>query len=234
MPRTLTSTPKADGFSMPAEWEAHKGCWMIWPERTDIWYYGGKPAQEHFVGVATEIAKHEEMTVAVSARQYANARATLPESVKVVEITTDDAWTRDVGATCVVNDATGEVCGVDWNFNAWGGLVSGSYFPWDMDDAFAKKMCEIEGLDPYDADFVLEGGSIHVDGEGTVITTRQCLLNDNRNPHLSQEQLEQNLCDYLGVSKVVWLPMGWTEDDDTDGHVDNLAMFVRPGVVALN
>ena len=231
---THKSTPMVDGFRMPAEWESHKGCWMTWPERTDVWYYGGKPAQENLTLVATEIAKYEQVTVVVSAGQYANARVMLPEHIRVIEMTTNDAWTRDMGATFVVNDETGEVRGVDWDFNAWGGLISGAYFPWDMDDAFAQKMCEIEGLDRYKAPFVLEGGSIHVDGEGTVITTEQCLLNNNRNPDLTREQIEGMLHDYLGTTKVIWLPMGWTADDDTDGHVDNLAMFVRPGVIALS
>lgn len=234
MVKNYESTPLADGFRMPAEWEPHKGCWMVWPERSDIWYYGAKPAQAHFIEVATEIAKFESMTVAVSARQYANARAMLPENVQVLEVSTNDAWTRDIGATCVVNDQTGEVRGVDWNFNAWGGLISGSYYPWDSDDAFAQKMCEVEKIGRYDAPLVLEGGSIHVDGEGTVITTEQCLLNDNRNPKLSKAEIEKYLSEYLNVSKVVWIPQGWTADDDTDGHVDNLAMYVRPGVVALN
>lgn len=230
MSRYLTTLPINDGFRMPAEWESHKGCWLIWPERTDFWYNGGKPAQKQMVEVATEISKFESVTVAVSTSQYAHARARLPEKIKVVELSTNDAWVRDTGATCLINDETGEVRGIDWKFNAWGEI----YFPWDLDDAVARKMCEIEGIDCYNAPFILEGGSIHVDGEGTILTTEQCLLNDNRNPHLNKQDLEQLLCNYLNGKKVVWLPMGWTSDDDTNGHIDNLAMFVAPGVIALN
>ena len=119
----------------------------------------------------------------MSAAQYANARRLLPGAVRVVELSSNDAWMRDVGPTFVVNDRGG-VRGVDWMFNAWGGLDGGLYFPWDRDDAVAQKVLEIEGRDRYRAPFVLEGGAIHVDGQGTLITTEECLLNRNRNPQL--------------------------------------------------
>ena len=119
--------------------------------------------------------------------------------------------------------------GVDWRFNAWGGLDGPT--PWDRDERAAAKVLEVEGAERYRAPLVLEGGSIHVDGEGTVLTTEECLLNPNRNPELSREQIEQALCDYLGREKVIWLGAG-VYDDETDGHVDNLACFVRPGVGA--
>ena len=122
--------------------------------------------------------------------------------------------------------------GVDWVFNAWGGLSGGLYFPWDQDDLVARKVLEIEGCDRYRAPFVLEGGAIHVDGEGTLITTEECLLNPNRNPHLDKGQLEILLHEYLGVTSVIWLGKG-VVDDETDGHVDNLCCFARPGEVVL-
>jgi agmatine deiminase len=121
---------------------------------------------------------------------------------------------------------------VDWDFNAWGGLVGGLYFPWDLDDAVPQKVLEIEGLDRYKAPLVLEGGSIHVDGEGTLVTTEECLLNENRNPDLSREQIEEFLKAYTGVSKIVWLGRG-VYNDETNGHVDNLCTFLRPGLLAL-
>jgi agmatine deiminase len=121
---------------------------------------------------------------------------------------------------------------VDWRFNAWGGLDGGLYFPWDADDRVAQKVLEIEEADRYRAPLVLEGGSIHVDGEATVMATEECLLNRNRNPALSREQIEQLLCEYLGAEKVLWLGRGVC-NDETDGHVDNLACFVRPGAVLL-
>jgi len=137
---------------------------------------------------------------------------------------------RDCGPTFVVG-ADGRR-GVDWRFNAWGGTNGGLYFPWDRDDRVAAKVLEIEGADRYRAPIVLEGGAIHVDGEGTVLTTEECLLNPNRNPELSKEQIERVLLEYLGAEKVVWLGAGVYEDE-TDGHVDNIACFARPGVVLL-
>lgn len=132
MSHTLDSTPLADGYRMPAEWAHHSGCWLIWPERPDNWRQGGKPAQAAFTAVATAIATTEPVTVAVSFRQFDNARSELPPHIRVVEMTNDDAWIRDCGPTFVVNDA-GDVRGVDWDFNAWGGLVDGLYFPWAAD-----------------------------------------------------------------------------------------------------
>lgn len=231
--RTLTSTPKKDGFRMPGEFEHHDGCWIIWPERPDNWRNGGKPAQRVFVQVAAAIAEFEPVTVVVSRQQYRNARNMLPDHIRVIEMSTDDAWMRDCGPTFVVNDETGEVRGVDWSFNAWGGLVDGLYFPWDADDQVAQKVCEIERIDRYRLDdFVLEGGSIHVDGEGTLITTEECLLSPGRNPHLTKEEIENTLKEYLNVEKVIWLKRGMYLDE-TNGHVDNICNFVRPGEVVL-
>jgi agmatine deiminase len=232
MTRTLDSDPRRDGYRMPGEFEPHSGCWMLWPERPDNWRLGAKPAQQAFVAVATAIAGSEPVSVGVSAAQYANARRLLPGAVRVVEISSNDAWMRDVGPTFVVNDRGG-VRGVDWQFNAWGGLDGGLYFPWDKDDAVAQKVLEIEGRDRYRAPFVLEGGAIHVDGQGTLITTEECLLNRNRNPGLTRDEIEDLLRRYLGVEAVVWLGKG-TYMDETDGHVDNLCAYVRPAEVVLN
>ncbi len=230
--KTIDSSPKKDGFRMPGEFETHTGCYMLWPERPDNWRLGAKPAQIAFVAVATAIAQFEQVTVATSPRQYANAREMMPDNVRVVEIDNDDAWVRDCGPTFVVNDK-GCVRGVDWAFNAWGGMVDGLYFPWDKDDLVAQKICEIEMNDRYRlADFVLEGGSIHVDGEGTLITTEECLLSEGRNPQLAKEQIDQVLKEYLNLEKVIWLQKG-IYLDETNGHIDNIFNYVRPGVVAL-
>jgi agmatine deiminase len=228
---TLDSTPAADGFRMPGEFESHSGCWMVWPERPDNWRLGAKPAQEAYAAVAAAVAVSEPVTMAVSDAQFDHCRSLLPASVRVVEMSTDDAWIRDTGPTFVVDGAGGRR-GVDWRFNAWGGLDGGLYFPWDRDDRVAAKVLEIEGAERYRAPIVLEGGSIHVDGEGTVLVTEECLLNRNRNPELSREQIEAALHAYLGTEKVVWLGRG-VHEDETDGHVDNLACFARPGVVLL-
>jgi agmatine deiminase len=231
MSAPVKSTPRADGFRMPAEFERHDGCWMAWPERPDNWRLGAAPAQEAFAAVAEAIAVSEPVTMAASAAQLEPCRAALPAAVRVVEIATDDAWIRDTGPSFVV-DGRGERRGVDWRFNAWGGLEGGLYSPWDRDDQVAARVLEIEGAGRYRAPLVLEGGSIHVDGEGTVLTTEECLLNPNRNPGLSKGQIERALLDYLGAEKVVWLGRG-VFADETDGHVDNLACFARPGVVLL-
>ena len=230
--KRLDTTPKHDGFRMPGEFEKHAGTYIIWPERPDNWRLGAKPAQEVFVKVAEVIGKYEPVTMVVSKAQYSNARGILPDYVRVVEMSNDDAWIRDCGATFVVNKK-GIVRGVDWTFNSWGGLVDGLYFPWDQDDKIAMKMCELERVDRYRLDdFVLEGGSIHVDGEGTLMVTEECLLSKGRNPQMSKRKIEKILCEYLNCKKVLWIPSG-IYNDETNGHVDNMCNFVKPGVVVL-
>jgi agmatine deiminase len=231
MTRTLTTTPAADGFWMPAEFEPHAGCWLLWPERPDNWREAARPAQHAFAAVAGAIAEFEPVTVGVSASEYQVARALLDPRIRLVEISHDDSWMRDVGPTFVV-DKRGAVRGVDWHFNAWGGLQGGLYFPWDQDDLVARKVLELEGRDRYRAPIINEGGAIHVDGEGTALVTEECLLNINRNPLLNRERLEGYLRDYLNVSRIIWLGKG-VFNDETDGHIDNLACFVRPGQVCL-
>ena len=231
MSRTLNTTPADDGYRMPAEYAPHAGCWMLWPERPDNWRDDARPAQAAFIAVASAIAAFEPVTIGVSARQYEFARARVPANIRLVELSSDDAWMRDVGPTFVVNDR-GERRGIDWRFNAWGGLDGGLYFPWDQDDLVARKVLEIERADRYRATLVNEGGAIHVDGEGTLLVTEQCVLNRNRNPGLSREQLEAEFRAWLGVESVIWLGQG-VFNDETDGHIDNLACFVRPGEVAL-
>jgi agmatine deiminase len=214
---------------MPGEFETHAQTWMLWPERPDNWRLGAKPAQRAWVAVASAIASFEPVTVGVNHDQFENARNLLPADIRVIELSSNDAWARDCGPTFVVNDA-GCVRVVDWEFNAWGGLYDGLYFPWDKDDMVARKIAELERLDRYRAPLVLEGGSIHVDGQGTVITTEECLLSPGRNPQLSRPDIEGYLRDYLGVEKVIWLPRG-IDPEETNGHVDDVACFVRPGLV---
>jgi agmatine deiminase len=231
MSTTLASTPAADGYRMPGEFEPHSGCWIAWPERPDNWRLGAKPAQRAYAAVAEAINVCEPVTVAVSDAQFEHCRSLLSPSIRVVEVSSDDAWIRDMGPTFLI-DGNGGRRGVDWHFNAWGGLNGGLYFPWDRDERVARKILEIEGAERYRAPIVLEGGSIHVDGEGTVIATEECLLNANRNPALSREDIERALFDHLGAEKMIWLGRG-VYNDETDGHVDNLACFARPGVVLL-
>ena len=229
--RVIGTTPKQDGFRMPAEFEPQSRIYMIWPQRTDNWRFGAKPAQEAYSNVARAISEFTPVTMLVNSSQFANARTRLPENIKVVEMSSNDAWVRDCGPTFLLNDK-GDKRACDWKFNAWGGLVDGLYFPWDADDAMAEKICELEDADSYRLDdFILEGGSFHVDGEGTVITTEMCLLSEGRNSHLSKEEIEKYLCDYLNCEKVLWLKDG-IDPDETNGHVDDVACFVRPGEVA--
>ena len=240
--RIYGSTPKQDGFRMPGEFEPQEHIFMIWPERPDNWRQGAKPAQKAFTEVAIAIAKHTPVTMLVNNSQYANCRARLPEHIRVVEMSSDDSWCRDCGPTFVINDK-GEIRGVDWIFNAWGGLVDGLYFPWANDDAMAQKICDLQGIDSYrtDADscpagldFILEGGSIHVDGEGTLITTEMCLLNEaaGRNvPNLDKEQIEMMLKEYLNLEKIIWIKDG-IDPYETNGHIDDVACYIRPGEVA--
>ncbi len=230
--KRLDSTPKKDGYRMPGEFEPHAGTFIIWPERSDNWRLGAKPAQEAFINVATAISQFEPVTVLVSRAQYENACNSLPEDIRVIEMSNDDSWVRDCGPTFVKN-ASGDVRGVDWEFNAWGGLVDGLYFPWDQDDKVAGKVCRIERKDSYRTDgFVLEGGSIHVDGDGTCYTTEECLLSEGRNSHMTKEEIEDTLKEYLNVEKIVWLKNG-IYNDETNGHVDNILCVVKPGVVML-
>ena len=232
MSATIASTPAADGYRMPGEHEPHVGCWMVWPERPDNWREDARPAQEAFAEVAEAINVSDPVTMAVSDAQYERCRAALSPSIRVVEISTDDAWMRDIGPTFLI-DARGHRRGVDWSFNAWGGRDGGLYEPWDRDERVARKVLEIERAERYRAPIVLEGGSIHVDGEGTVLSTEECLLNPNRNPALSRAEIEAVLFDYLGAERMIWLGRG-VFADETDGHVDNLACFVRPGTVLLS
>jgi agmatine deiminase len=204
---------------------------MLWPERPDNWRNAAGPAQRAFVGVASAIARFEPLTIGVSAASFESARELLPPHIRVIEMSHDDCWTRDVGPTFVVNEA-GAVRGVDWHFNAWGGYRGGLYAPWDLDELVARKVLEIENRDRYSAGFINEGGAIHVDGAGTALVTEETLLNPNRNPHMSRRQIEAKLRKYLGVSTVVWLGKG-VLNDETNGHIDNLACFVKPGEVCL-
>ncbi len=157
MTQTIDSTPRADGFRMPGEFEPHAQTWMLWPQRPDNWRLGAKPAQRAWVAVASAIARFEPVTVGVGHAQFENARNMLPAEIRVVELSSDDAWMRDCGPTFVVGDKGG-VRLVDWEFNAWGGLYDGLYFPWDKDQMVPRKVAEIEGVDRYKAPLVMEGG----------------------------------------------------------------------------
>ena len=204
---------------------------MAWPTRPDNWRADALPAQAGFAAVANAIAVSEPVMVAVNLADTDGARALLGERVSIITIPSDDAWMRDIGPTFVIDDH-GARRGIDWRFNAWGGELGGLYSSWAQDDAMASAVCGYEGVDRYRAPFILEGGAIHADGEGTLLVTEECLLNPNRNPDLSQSEIEALLREFTGAEQVVWLGLG-VVNDETDGHVDNLACFIRPGVIAL-
>ena len=232
----LHTIPAADGFRMPGEFEPHRGCIMIWPKRPGSWNYGAKKAREAFKRVAWAIAESEEVFMLAEPDVEENAREMLSgnpgHGIHVIRMESDDAWARDVAPTFVVN-GEGTVRGIDWEFNAWGGTVDGLYAHWEKDDLVAEKVCGELGYDCYEAHpFVLEGGSIHSDGEGTVLVTAACLLSGGRNPKLTKDEIEKKLCAYLGAKKVIWLEHG-IYNDETNEHVDNICAFVRPGEVVL-
>ncbi len=231
MSALLTSTPRQDGFRMPGEFEPHDGTWMLFPERLDVWRDRARPGQKVFADVAEAIAQFEPVTMGVSAKNFDRARGLLSSQVMVVEIPYNDSWMRDCGPTFLVNDQGG-VRGVDWEFNAWGGLEGGLYSPWDDDNQVAQRVLTHAGMDCYKTDLINEGGAITVDGEGTLITTKSVLLNPNRNPGHSQAEIEEILSNMLNLNKIIWLE--GEADDETDGHVDGVCCFVRPGVLLLS
>ena len=190
----LKTLPAADGFHMPGEFEPHKGTIMIWPERPGSWAYGAKDARKAFAKIAEAIAEGEEVYMLAGPSSLESAKAAFSgksEKIHILPIETDDAWARDVGPTFVKN-ARKEVRGINWRFNAWGGEVDGLYASWEKDDAAAEAICDALDYPVYDVgDFVLEGGSIHSDGEGTLLVTEACLLSPGRNPHLTKEEIDE-------------------------------------------
>ncbi|KAK1372732.1 Agmatine deiminase [Heracleum sosnowskyi] len=191
--------------------------WLIQlEERGDNWRDNVVYAQKVFAKVATTISKFEPVTVCASAAQWDNARRQLPHSVRVIEMSMNDSWFRDSGPTFVVNKSKSspgntiyKVAGIDWNFNSWGGAEDGCYTDWGLDLLVAKKIISVERLPRFPQSIILEGGSIHVDGEGTCLTTEECLLNKNRNPHLTKVQIEDELKTGTLLSIFILSEMCW-------------------------
>jgi agmatine deiminase len=232
MMKRLTSLPAVDGYSMPGEFEPHWGCVMIWPKRPGSWPFGAREARKAFAEIAEAIADSEHVIMLAEADVIDSARALLSDRIQVVLMESDDAWARDTGPTFVVSH-TGHVRGIDWQFNAWGGELDGLYADWRKDALVAERFLDAFGYETYDArHFVLEGGSIHSDGEGTILVTESCLLSPGRNPSMTKPEIEERLKNYLGAEKIIWLPYGIYQDE-TNEHVDNVCAFVRPGEVVL-
>ena len=211
---------------MPAEAAPHDRCFMAWPARPELWDGYADQARAEYAATANAIAAFEPVTMIAAPGQTARVRAACTAAVSVIELPIDDSWLRDSGPIFVL-DEEGRRAGVDFRFNSWGER----YLPYDKDAAVSEALLAELEIERIDSPLVLEGGSITVDGEGTLITTEQCMLNPNRNPRLDRAAIEDELRRTLGVETVIWLKWGHFEDRDTDGHVDGVCAFVRPGVV---
>jgi agmatine deiminase len=236
MQTSEAKTPRELGYRMPAEWEPHAGTWFTWPRPEGISFpnkYDTVPP------VYAELIKHLVQTEAVhinvwNAEKEAWVRGLLRKEntpmdrVHFHHFPAYEPWCRDHGPIFLVRDKNGqrERAIVDWGYNAWGG----KYPPFDLDDAVPQHVARFRSLPLFSPGIVMEGGSIEVNGRGTVLTTEACLLNKNRNPHLTKAQIEKYLCDYLGATHVLWLGDGIV-GDDTDGHIDDLTRFVNPTTV---
>ncbi|MFU0828593.1 MAG: putative agmatine deiminase [Lachnoclostridium sp.] len=215
-------------FFMPGEWEKHERTLMEWPVKESmVWPDNYEEFCEGFLSVAKAISEFEPVTIIVNPGERVKVQSLCGALAEILEIPHNDAWCRDNGPTILVNKK-GERLGINWRFNAWGE----KYKPYDLDDKVAKEVLRHLQIPAKDVLLVLEGGSIHADGEGTLLTTKQCLLNTNRNPALTQEKIEEILKEVLKVNKIIWLEKG-LDGDETDGHIDNIACFARPGVVLI-
>jgi agmatine deiminase len=213
------------GFTMPAEWAVHAGCWMAWPKRTELWREHLEAARRDYAKVAQAIARFEPLTMIADPEQAADARTRCGPSVRVINMQIDDSWLRDSAPTVVV-DRDGKRAAAAFTFNAWGG----KYHPHDQDATLGERMAVLADLPVYKSNLVVEGGGFFSDGEGTLITAETCVLNPNRNPGWTKAEAEGELRAMLGVEKVIWLP-GDVTDTETDGHVDGYISFVKPATV---
>ncbi len=213
----------------PAEWERHERTLMAWPCRLDLWGQTLVQARADYATIANTIAEFEPVTmIANPGADAEQARAACTARVDVVALPIDDSWLRDSGPIYVTDDFGGRLA-VHFGFNAWGE----KFLPWDRDAEIGRLIALELGDEVREAPMILEGGSVHSDGDGTILTTEQCLLNPNRNPSMSREQIELTLGDQLGAERIVWLGNGLIEDRDTDGHVDLIAAFTPSGKVLL-
>ncbi len=212
---------------MPAEWEAHERCWMAWPCRVETWGDNLDATRRTYAAVANAVGGFEPVTMLALRRDVDDARRLCSENVSILPADIDDSWLRDTGPNFVRNNS-GEIAASLFHFNAWGK----KYASWGKDAAIGHRIAEFLGVRTFSTSIFMEGGGINVDGDGTVLTTEQCVLNDNRNPGLARDEAEQVFRDSLGVAKVLWLP-GDPDDTETDGHIDGIACFVEPGKVLV-
>ncbi|WP_345779916.1 agmatine deiminase family protein [Horticoccus luteus] len=227
-PRKSTATPAALGFRMPAEWAPQAAVWLSWPHKRASWPGQFRPVPYAMAKIVAEISRREDVRINAAAALHARAkRLCTAAGADMARVTfydhpTNDAWCRDHGPIFVKHTKTGEVALTDWRYNAWGD----KYPPYDLDNEIPPSIARALELRRFENDMVLEGGSIDVNGEGLLLTSEQCLLNKNRNPQLTREEIEQNLRDFLGVQTVLWVGDGIL-GDDTDGHIDDITRFFR-------
>jgi agmatine deiminase len=217
---------------MPAEFEPHSGCLMLWPYRSDSWRENAIPAAKTFATVANLISTSEKVFMGTRKASFGVARRFLSPAVQMIELEYNDSWMRDIGPTFIKNRQTKTLRGIDWDFNAWGGETDGLYEHWEKDSKVCQRLFDFLRADHYKPRVVLEGGAIHVDGKGTLIAVEECVLNENRNPTMTKAKMEAIFRDYLGIEKIIWIPQG-VYNDETNGHVDNLCCFAPDGVVLL-
>ena len=224
-------TPAEAGFRMPAEWEPHAACLMVWPTRRELWRDRLEEARRDYAAVARAIVAFEPVLMVCPPGLGREVRTLCGPAIEPIELPVDDSWARDNGPVFVRDDA-GRVAAVKFGFNAWGDR----WHPYADDALLPDRIAAHLGMRLFRAPFVLEGGAILVDGEGTVLTTEQCLLDPNRNPSMTRDEIERGLKAYLGVDTVVWLPVGHVLDvgpEGTDGHIDGVAQYLAPGRVLL-
>lgn len=221
--------PRDLNYKMPAEWTNHQSTFISWPVQDSMCYPEDyEKVRNGYKELIEAIAEFESVTVVVNDKEQKQVEALFENpQISCLTIGHNDAWLRDNGPTFLINDQGG-LAGVNWIFNAWGG----KYAPWDLDDQVASKVLQHFQIRQFDAPLVMEGGSLHVDGEGTLLTTKECLLNPNRNPDLTAEEITNHLKKYVNIEQIIWLNRGLS-GDETDGHVDNIACFAAPGKVLL-
>jgi agmatine deiminase len=213
------------GYTMPAEWAPHTGCWMAWPKRAELWREHLEGARKDYVRVAQAIAAFEPLTMIADPAQAGESRRMCGPSIRVVPMPIDDSWLRDSAPTFIV-DPRGRRAAAAFTFNAWGN----KYQPHDKDAALGERIAGQAAVSVYRSKLVVEGGGFLSDGEGTLITAETCVLNPNRNPGWTKAEAEAELRAMLGVRKVIWLP-GDIMDTETDGHVDGYVAYIRPAAV---
>ena len=225
--------PRDGRLTMPAEWAPRRSTWLGWPCNRDTWPDPIRPfAESAYRRYIDILAAGEDVEIlagspGIASRIEARISGIAGrDRVHLHDIPIDDSWVRDSGPIFVRDNESGAIAVTDWDFDKWGG----KYPPWDQDDQVPTRVAALRGMERWVPGMVLEGGSLCVDGEGTLLTTRQCLLHENRNPWLSREGIELRLSRFLGARKVVWLGRG-IAGDDTDGHVDDIARFLAPGLV---